>query len=212
MLLSCGTLGGGGVWEGTMPLTELSAGFQALPPLPTAVGPFWCWFSGGWFCVSSRTLWVSPMNPPVRLGVSPVATTPTGLISLRFWVFISPSWNRGLCYLCCSPVTPSGWSSHKCGTAWSTNHLLTHSTSHHLAASPLHPNCQSLPLLPVWMNAASLIPWLSDFHTVQFSGSSGCFLFLNSLSFFWLCEEAQCIYLHLHLGWKSFLFSKSQIY
>ena len=23
------------------------------------------------------------------------------------------------------------------------------------------------------------------------------------LSFFWLCEEAQCIYRHLHLGWKS---------
>ena len=27
------------------------------------------------------------------------------------------------------------------------------------------------------------------------------FLFLNLLlSFFWLCEEAQCVYLHLHLG------------
>ena len=23
------------------------------------------------------------------------------------------------------------------------------------------------------------------------------------LSFFWLCEEAQCVYLGLHLGWKS---------
>ena len=45
--------------------------------------------------------------------------------------------------------------------------------------------------------------WLSDFHTVQFSVSSGCFLFLNLLSFFWLCEEAQCVYLRLHLGWKS---------
>ena len=31
-------------------------------------------------------------------------------------------------------------------------------------------------------------------HTVQFSGSSGCFLFLKLLLFFfWLCEEAQCI-------------------
>ena len=46
-------------------------------------------------------------------------------------------------------------------------------------------------------------PWLSDFHTVQISGSSGYFLFLNLLlSFFWLCEEAKCIYLCLHLGQK----------
>ena len=30
------------------------------------------------------------------------------------------------------------------------------------------------------------------------------FLFLNLwLSFFWLCEEAKCIHLHLHLGQKS---------
>ena len=41
------------------------------------------------------------------------------------------------------------------------------------------PHCPSPPLLPVWMNASALSPWLSDFHTVQFSVSSGCFLFLN---------------------------------
>ena len=62
--------------------------------------------------------------------------------------------------------------------------------------------CQSLPLLPVWMNVSSLTPRLSDFHTVQFSVSSGCFLFLNLLSFFWLCEEAQFVYLCPHLGRK----------
>ena len=37
-----------------------------------------------------------------------------------------------------------------------------------------------------------------NFLTVLF------FLFLNLLlSFSWVCEETQCIYLHLHLGWKS---------
>ena len=42
------------------------------------IGPFWCWFPGGWVCVHSRTLWVSPVNSPVRLGVSPTtATKPT---------------------------------------------------------------------------------------------------------------------------------------
>ena len=43
------------------------------------------------------------------------------------------------------------------------------------------PGCQSIPLLVVWMNVSSLSPWLLAFHTVQFSGSSGCFLFLNWL-------------------------------
>ena len=58
------------------------------------------------------------------------------------------------------------------------------------------PGCRSLPLLLVWTNVSSLSPWLSDFHTVQFSVSSGCFLFLNLLLFFfWLCEEAHCVYL-----------------
>ena len=61
-----------------------------------------------------------------------------------------------------------------------------------------------MPLLLVWVNVFSLIPWLSDVHTVRFSVTSGCFLFLNLLlSLFWLCEEAKYIYLCLHLGQKS---------
>ena len=51
---------------------------------------------------------------------------------------------------------------------------------------------------------SSLSPWLSDFHTVQFSVSSGCFfVFKLLLSFFCLCEGAQGVYLCLHLGRKS---------
>ena len=54
------------------------------------------------------------------------------------------------------------------------------------------------------MIVSSLTPWLLDFHTVRFPSSSGYFLFLNLLlSFFWLYEEAKCIYLCLHLGQKS---------
>ena len=49
------------------------------------------------------------------------------------------------------------------------------------------PSCPSLPLLLVWMNVSSLTPWLLEFHTVLFSGTSGCFLFLDLLlSLFWL--------------------------
>ena len=65
------------------------------------------------------------------------------------------------------------------------------------------PHGPSPPLLLVYMNVSSLTPWLLDFHTVQFPVNSGCFLFLNLLlSFFWLCEEAQCVYLCLYFGQK----------
>ena len=81
------------------------------------------------------------------------------------------------------------------------------------AATSPSPPCRvsSLPRLPVSIPPTSLdecflTPWLLDFHTVQCSGSSSCFLFLNLLlSFIWLWEEAQCVYLCFHLGWKSFL-------
>ena len=47
--------------------------------------PNWCWFPSGWACVCSRTLWVSPVNSLVRLGVSPTAaSTPRGVFNLRF--------------------------------------------------------------------------------------------------------------------------------
>ena len=50
----------------------------------------------------------------------------------------------------------------------------------------------------IWL---SLIPSLSEFHEVWFSGTSGCLLILDwLLSSFWLCEEAKGFYLHLRLG------------
>ena len=112
-------------------------------------------------------------------------------------------WSPGLHGLSCPRVVPPGLSACECGTICSTSHLLTGSASCRLSMSPL-PSCASLPLLQVWMNVSSLTAWLLDFHTVWFSGSSGCVLFLNLLlSFFWLCKEAKCVYLHLHLGQKS---------
>ena len=47
-------------------------------------GPLWCWFPSGWACACSRSLWVSPMTSPVRLGVSPAAApTPMGVFNQR---------------------------------------------------------------------------------------------------------------------------------
>ena len=66
------------------------------------------------------------------------------------------------------------------------------------------PGCPSPSLLQVWMNISSLTPWLLDFHTIQFSVSSGCFfVFKLLLSFFCLCEKTQCVYLRLYLVRKS---------
>ena len=58
-------------------------------------------------------------------------------------------------------------------------HCLPCSTICRLARSPLLLVSPSPPLLPVWMNVSSLSPYLLDFHTVRFSVSCGCFLFLN---------------------------------
>ena len=52
------------------------------------------------------------------------------------------------------------------------------------------PGCPSPPLLPVWMVVSSLSLWLSDFHTVRFSVSSGC-LFLNCC-----CPSFGCVRRH----------------
>ena len=163
---------------------------------------------GEWACVHSHNVhkptcvhWFSPMGSPVSLGVCPTVATSTGFCSQGFWGFIFLYWNHGLCCLSRSSVVLPGLSTHKCGTR-SASHHLTGFSRRCLARSPLHCSCLSLPLLPVSMNDSSLTPWLSGFYTVWFSGSSGYFLLLNLLSFFSLCQEAKCIYLHLHLGQK----------
>ena len=57
---------------------------------------------GGWVCVHSRTLWVSPTNSPVRLGVSPTATTSTGFIGRGFEALVSHAGTLG-CMVCLTP-------------------------------------------------------------------------------------------------------------
>ena len=107
----------------------------------------------------------------------------------------------------CSLDVPPSLSARECETTRSTCCPLHHPIHQLLPcheSSVLH--CPSPPLLPVWMNVSSLTPWLSDFHTVQFSGSSGYFLFLNLLLSFGLSEEAKNIYVHLHLGQKSYYY------
>ena len=140
----------------------------------------------GWACARSRPMWVSPRNSPVRLGVSPAASTPTGVFSPRFEALFPLAGTLG-CVVCLDPqlfllvICMQMWDC----LAHQLPPRLSRSTNHHLAMSCLCPSCPSQPLLLVWMNVSSLTPWLSDFHTVRFSGSYGYFLFLNLLlSFF----------------------------
>ena len=162
------------------------------PTIHKHIGPFWCEFLGGRVYVHSRTLWVSLMNSPMKLRVSPTTATPTDFYRQRFWGFISQCWKLGLRSLSCSPVVPSG-TAHKCGTTWST--------SRHLAASLLCPGCLCLPLLPVWMNVCSLTAWLLDFHTVWFSGSSGHFFVFKFVVVLFLVEWGGKAYLPMLPSW-----------
>ena len=81
--------------------TPLSTGFQVTPSAThSQIGPLWCWFLSGWACAHSRPLCVSPVNSPVRLGVSPAATsTPTGVFSQRFEVLFPRTGTLG-CVVC----------------------------------------------------------------------------------------------------------------
>ena len=159
----------------------------------------------------------------MRLGASPTATSTLMGVPNQRSEALFPSWSRGLCGLLRSPTVPPGLCMHDCGAAGSTSHHLVgsascslacpiHSTirhlagsaSLHLAGSPLHPGCASLPLLPVWINVSSLSPWLSDFHVVRFSVSSGCFFFLNCC-----CPSFGCARRHSVSTYASILVSNN---
>ena len=141
------------------------------------------------------------MNSPVRLGISPMATTPIGFYCQRCWGFLFLRWNPGLCGLSRSPVAPPGLSACRCGT---TSCCLTHLILQLLPCCTSSPPWLPISALPTSLDECFFFnSLLSDFFTVRFSGRSGCFLFLNLLlSFFWLCKEAKSIYRCLHLSRK----------
>ena len=173
MLLCCGTVCGEGVQEGMVWPTQQSLASSPIPHSPQANWALLVLIPRCVVCVHSRTLWVPPMSSPVRLGVSPDTATPhrffqSEVLSLYFptlepWVVQSVS-------------LPSHSSWFTRTQMWD---LLVLQPPPRLVCQ-LPPCCESsppsylsLPLLPVWMNVSSLTPWLSDFHTVQSSGSSG---------------------------------------
>ena len=123
-------------------------------------GPLWCWFPSGWACAHPRPLWVSLRTSPVSLGVSPAASpTPRGVFNQRLEALFPHAGALG-CTVCFAPHRVSGLSVRTYGAAGSASGqtacticpTLRQSQSRHGHASPLHTDCPSPPLLPVWMN------------------------------------------------------------
>ena len=111
-----GTVCWGGVKEGIVLLTWLSPHFPSLPLFPTSgLCPFRWWFPGGWACVHSRTLWVSPMNCPVRVRVSLATATSTGFTVRGFEALVFSCWDPGFHGLFGSLVVPPSLCAHECG-------------------------------------------------------------------------------------------------
>ena len=84
----------------------------------------------------------------------------------------------------------------------STIRHLAGSASRRLAASPLHPAARLRPSHHLgkcffFISLVVRLPYSLIFCRFWF------FVFKLLLSFFWLCEEAQNVYLRLHLGQKS---------
>ena len=202
--LRCDAVCGGGVWEGTLLLAPLSAGFQALPRLPTTkLGPCGAdsWVGGFVYILGpcgslqQTLLWGWEFLPLLPQPPQVFSVRDFGILFLR----------TGLYSLSCSPIVPPSLPICKCGTARSASHCLAHPGPPAAALSRV----LSI-LLPTSAPPTSLDEcfffnsWLLGFYTVRFFVSSGCFLFLNLVVFFfWLCEEAQCVYLCPHLGCKT---------
>ena len=200
MFLRCGPICGEGVREETM-LAQLSAGFQSLPLLPTSkLGPSGADTQVGGF------VYVLATCGSLQQGGFLLPPQPPSVFSIRGLRLYFPATGTLGCGVCLAPQSfLLGYPHVNVGPL-----TLPATTSPALVLWPptccesSPPGCLSRPILQVWSNVSALTPWLLDFHTVRFSGISGCFLFLNLLlSFFCLCEEAQCEYLRLHLGWKS---------
>ena len=168
-----------------MLLALLSAGFQSVPPLPTSkLGPFGAasivggivYILGPCGSLQWTLLWGWEFLP--LLPQPPLVFSVRGLrfyfTALELWVAQSVSVPSCSFWFICTQV-------------WDRpvhNPLPPGSASRHLARPD--PPSADLPqvlstLLPVSALPTGLdeclSPWLSDFHTAQFSVSSGCFFF-----------------------------------
>ena len=206
----------------SFPLHRISVFYSATH---NQTGPLLCWFPSGWACARPRPLWVSPTTSPVRLGVSPAAApTPTGFFNQRSEALFPRTGALG-CVICFARLRSSGFI---CEQVWGQGVLpaalpALFSASLSLALSVyLYANVGSQGLLVLGLPApfvphyVSLGPAkatrvLSTLAALLCpSYWSGCMFLFYLLGVrlpccsifcqFWLCEEAQCVYQRLNLG------------
>ena len=143
------------------------------------------------------------MKTPVRLGVSPAATSiPTGVFNHRFEALFPHAGTLGfaVCHLVHQllprqPAAALPTLLHNPPPLWVRQPPPCHKSS--LPRLPISAPPTSLDECFFFISVVVELPYSSIF--CQF----WLFFALNLLlSFFWLCKEAQCIYLHLHLGWS----------
>ena len=135
------------------------------------------------------------VNSPVRPGVSLTATSPTDFLHPGFWVFSFPCWNSGFCGL----ASPLFLSACLGMNVWPPMQSASCCLAAPLLSIPAALSAPTTSLDECFFNSLVIR------HPCKwFSGSFGCFLFLNWLfSFFYLCKEAKCFCLHLHLSQNS---------
>ena len=160
----------------------------------------------------SRTLWVSPTNSPVRLGVSAAASTPMGVFNQRFEALFPRAGAVGFA-VCFAPL-PS-LPVYLCGNvgprvllAVALPALFVPQSASlwvrprgHESPPPWLPNSAPPTGLDEGFFFISLVVGLP--HSSIFCQFWLLFVFKLLLSFFWLCEDTQCVYLCLHLGQNS---------
>ena len=138
---------------------------------------------------------------------------PQGVFNQWFEAFFPQAGTVGLCDLFRSPFVSPDLSALECGTAQSTSCSLLGSCSLDCPApqstASLGPPATVLlrvlsaqlpvPTPPTGLDEC-LLYLLGCQTSIQFNFLSVLVVFKLS---FWLCKEAQCVYLHLHLGQKS---------
>ena len=147
-------------------------------------------------------------------GSSPAAaSTPTGVFNQRFEALFPRAGALG-CAVCFAP--PLFLLVYVCSNVGSSASGRTacrvHPTNHHISGSGRVPPCLEScpPLLPVSAPPTSLDECFFFIYLVVGlpCGSIFCqfwLFFVLKLSFFWLWEEVQCVYLRVHLGRSLFL-------
>ena len=197
---------------------SLSSRFQYFTPLPTIkLGSSGAGSRVGGLVHPPRPLWVSPTTSPVRLGVSPAAApTPTGAFNQRFEALFPGAGALGFA-VCFAPRRSSRFI---CARMWGHGVLPTALPA--LFSATLSP---ALPVylcanvgpqgLLVVRQPALLVPHSARATRVLSSPAarlrpsyrSGCMFLFYLLGVglpcrlifcqFWLCQEAQCVYLSL---------------